>query len=91
MVSGAGDARQRRASCWRKAASTSPRARGTVDLGEVTELDSRALALCLAWLREAQAANRELAFANLPERCKPSSRLYGVEDPAPCLADLTAA
>jgi phospholipid transport system transporter-binding protein len=51
----------------------------TVDLGEVTEMDSALLALALAWLREARAAKRELAFANLPESLQTISRLYGVD------------
>jgi phospholipid transport system transporter-binding protein len=52
---------------------------GTVDLGEVTEMDSSLLALALAWLRDARAAKRELAFANPPEALQTLSRLYGVE------------
>ena len=56
---------------------------GTVDLGEITELDSSALALLLAWLREAKAAGRALAFANLPESLQTIARLYGVEDLLP--------
>jgi len=55
----------------------------TVDLGEVTELDSSALALLLAWLREAKAAGRTIAFANLPEALRTIARLYGVEDLLP--------
>ena len=56
---------------------------GTVDLAEVTELDSSALALLLAWLREAKAAGRAIAFANLPESLQTIARLYGVEDLLP--------
>jgi phospholipid transport system transporter-binding protein len=52
----------------------------SVDLGEVTELDSSALALALAWLREARAAKREVGFANLPEAMQTLARLYGVEE-----------
>jgi phospholipid transport system transporter-binding protein len=52
----------------------------TVDLGEVSELDSALLALALAWLRDARAAKREIAFANLPEAMQTLARLYGVED-----------
>jgi phospholipid transport system transporter-binding protein len=51
----------------------------TVDLGEVTELDSALLGLALAWLREAHAAKRDIAFANVPEALQTLSRLYGVE------------
>ena len=52
----------------------------TVDLAEVSELDSSLLALALEWLREARAAQRELAFANPPEALQTLCRLYGVED-----------
>jgi phospholipid transport system transporter-binding protein len=55
----------------------------TVDLGEVTELDSSLLALMLAWLRDARANKRELAFANLPQSLQTIARLYGVEELVP--------
>ena len=51
----------------------------SVDLGEVTELDSALLALALAWVRDAHAAKRELAFTNPPEGLQTLTRLYGVE------------
>jgi len=51
----------------------------TVDFSEVTELDSSLLALALAWVREARAAKREIAFANLPDSLQTLTRLYGVE------------
>jgi phospholipid transport system transporter-binding protein len=56
---------------------------GAVDFGEVTEVDSSALALALAWLRDARAAKREIAFANLPEALQTLARLYGVEEHLP--------
>ncbi len=55
----------------------------TVDLGEVGELDSSALALLLAWLREAKRQNRDLAFANLPQGLTTIARLYGVAELLP--------
>jgi phospholipid transport system transporter-binding protein len=55
----------------------------TVDLAEVSELDSSALALLLAWLREAKAAGRAIVFANLPESLQTIARLYGVQDLLP--------
>ena len=60
----------------------------TVDLAEVGELDSSALALLLAWLREARRHNRSLEFANLPEGLTTIARLYGVAEllPAPSAA-----
>lgn len=51
-----------------------------VDLGEVGELDSSALALLLAWLREAKRQDRELAVANLPQGLTTIARLYGVAE-----------
>jgi len=59
---------------------------GAVDFGEVTEVDSSALALALAWLRDARAAKREIAFANLPEALQTLARLYGVEELLPLAA-----
>jgi phospholipid transport system transporter-binding protein len=57
-----------------------------VDLGEVTELDSSLLALALAWLRDARAAKREIAFVNPPDALQTLSRLYGVENLLPLKA-----
>ncbi len=51
----------------------------TVDLAEVTEMDSSLLALMLAWLRDAKSRSRELAFANPPESLRTIARLYGVD------------
>lgn len=50
----------------------------TIDLGEVTELDSSLLAVLLAWMREAKAHGRQITFANLPEGLATIARLYGV-------------
>ena len=54
-----------------------------VDLGEVSEMDSSLLALMIAWLRDAKARGRELAFVNLPESLRTIARLYGVLDLLP--------
>ena len=51
----------------------------TVDLGEVSEMDSALLALLLAWLREARLHDRTLVFTNLPESLRTIARLYGVD------------
>ena len=56
---------------------------GTVDLGEVTDMDSSLLAAMLAWLRDAKSRGRELAFANLPEALRTIARLYGVDSLIP--------
>ncbi len=55
----------------------------TVDLGEVGELDSSALALLLAWLREAKRRNRDLSFTRLPEGLTTIASLYGVAELLP--------
>ena len=52
----------------------------SVDLGEVGELDSSALALLLAWLREAKRSGRDLVFSNLPQGLTTLARLYGVAE-----------
>ena len=55
----------------------------SVDFGEVTEMDSAALALCLAWLRDAKASGAAITFSNLPESLQTIARLYGVHDLLP--------
>ena len=55
----------------------------TVDLGEVDELDSSALALLLAWLREAKRRNGKLSFTRLPEGLTTIASLYGVAELLP--------
>ena len=55
----------------------------SVDFGEVTEMDSAALALCLAWLRDARAAGGAITFTNLPESLQTIARLYGVHSLLP--------
>ena len=52
----------------------------SVDLGEVTDMDSALLAMLLAWLRDARAHHRELLFANPPESLRTIARLYGVDE-----------
>ena len=58
----------------------------SVDLAEVTEMDSALLAMLLAWLRDAHAHKRELTIANLPESLQTIARLYGVEQLLPTSA-----
>jgi phospholipid transport system transporter-binding protein len=55
----------------------------SVDLAEVGELDSSALALLLAWLREAKRRDRALEFRNLPQGLTTIAALYGVADLLP--------
>lgn len=58
----------------------------TVDLAEVSEMDSSLLALMLAWLRDARSRSRELAFTNAPESLRTIARLYGVDGLLPVSA-----
>ena len=55
----------------------------SVDLGEVTEMDSALLAMLLAWLRDARRHKRELTIANPPESLQTIARLYGVDQLLP--------
>jgi phospholipid transport system transporter-binding protein len=57
----------------------------TVDLSEVSEMDSSLLAALLAWMRHARRREFEIQFAHLPESLRTLARLYGVDDllPAP--------
>ena len=61
---------------------TSPQDRAAaevVDLAGVTEVDSAAVALALAWLRAAQASGLRLGFDRLPPAMVNLARLYGVD------------
>ena len=55
----------------------------TVDLSEVTELDSSLLAAMFAWLRDAKAREHEIAFVHLPDALRTIARLYGVDELIP--------
>jgi phospholipid transport system transporter-binding protein len=54
-----------------------------IDFAAVTEVDSAALALALAWLRGARAAGRTIRFANLPPAMEKLARLYAVDELLP--------
>jgi len=54
-----------------------------IDFAAVTEVDSAALALALAWLREARASGRAIRFANLPPAMENLARLYAVDELLP--------
>ena len=49
-----------------------------IDLAQVREVDSAAVALLIAWQREAQVAGTTLDFAGVPEGIASLARLYGV-------------
>ncbi len=54
-----------------------------VDLAQVETVDSAAVSLLLAWLREAQSSSVKLCFAHVPENLLSLARLYGVVDMLP--------
>jgi phospholipid transport system transporter-binding protein len=49
------------------------------DLSGVTAVDSAAVALLLAWSREAQVRDTRLAFSGVPVDIESLARLYGVD------------
>jgi phospholipid transport system transporter-binding protein len=52
----------------------------SVDFTGVGATDSAAVALSLAFVREAQSYDRNLAFTNLPSSVKNLAKLYGLAD-----------
>jgi len=51
-----------------------------VDFGNVTEVDSAAVALALEWLRQAAEGKTGLRYANLPVPMQNLAKLYGVSE-----------
>jgi phospholipid transport system transporter-binding protein len=51
-----------------------------IDLSGVSEVDSTALSLLLEWRRSAAAAQRVIAFTNLPANLRSLADLYGVSE-----------
>ncbi len=51
-----------------------------IDLAEVGAVDSAAVSLLLAWLREAQRSNLTLQFLHVPDNLLSLARLYGVAE-----------
>jgi phospholipid transport system transporter-binding protein len=49
-----------------------------VDLSAVTEADSSAVGLLLAWVRDAAVGGRRVRFENLPSNLKSLIKLYDV-------------
>ena len=50
-----------------------------VDCSELTQFDSSALAVLLAWRREAQARGRALDILNVPPGLASLAQVYGVD------------
>jgi phospholipid transport system transporter-binding protein len=51
----------------------------TINLHEVTSVDSAGLALLLEWLRQARSDGRAVRFVDIPEKLLAIARLSGVE------------
>lgn len=54
-----------------------------VDLSQVEAVDSAAVGLLLAWVREAQRSNISLCFSHIPDNLLSLASLYGVADAIP--------
>ena len=54
-----------------------------VDLGAVTEADSAAVAILLAWVRAAQERHQALSIVATPDNIRSLATLYGVADLLP--------
>ncbi len=52
----------------------------SVDLQQVTEVDSTAISMLLEWMREVNKKNRCLQFVHLPASLESLLQLYGVTD-----------
>lgn len=51
----------------------------TIDMHGITLADSAGLALMIEWLQLARAANREIAFTNIPEKVRELIRVNGLQ------------
>ena len=54
-----------------------------IDLGQVVEADSSALAVMLGWMRAASLSLSTLKFANIPAGVRSLAELYGVTELLP--------
>lgn len=54
-----------------------------VDLARVTEADSAAVAVLLAWVRAAQELNQEISILGTPDNIRSLATLYGVAELLP--------
>lgn len=57
-----------------------PSSKLTVELGEVTRVDSAGLSLLLSWVRRAHAHQKTLAFSQVPEQLRNIARVSGVAE-----------
>lgn len=55
-----------------------------IDLANVTDIDSSAVALLLHWRREATRLGKALRYVHLPQNLVSLAQLYGVDDMIHC-------
>ena len=60
----------------------------TIDFAAVSDVDSAAVALALACVREARAFDRTVSFSNLPPKFLDLARLYNVSELFPDAASV---
>ena len=60
-----------------------------VDMAQVEAVDSAAVSLILAWLREAQRRQVTLCFSHVPDNLLSLARLYGVAELLPLCHDVS--
>ena len=51
-----------------------------IDLSKIERVDSSAVSLMLAWLREAKRSNINLCFTHVPDNLASLAKLYGVAE-----------
>ncbi|MHB8622711.1 MAG: STAS domain-containing protein [Sulfuricaulis sp.] len=51
----------------------------TIDMHDIALADSAGLALMVEWLQLARAANRDMAFTNIPEQVRELIRVNGLQ------------
>lgn len=52
----------------------------TIDLAEVTRVDSAGLALMIEWLRESERKDLDMTFTNVPEQLLSIARVCGLDE-----------
>ena len=52
----------------------------TVDLSEVTRVDSAGLALMIEWLRESERKDLDMTFTSVPEQLLSIARVCGLDE-----------
>ncbi|NBQ68331.1 MAG: STAS domain-containing protein [Nitrosomonadaceae bacterium] len=59
----------------------------TIDLDQVTEVDSTIVSMLLEWQRATRKSSHALQFINMPESLKSLIQLYGVAELIPLSAN----